>query len=310
MKIFLAGASGLVGSAFVRAAKRQGHHVIGVVGGFAGLIEGVAQQLRLDLTNETATTRATLDAAPDAIVNCAAVSAPEQCEANPVSSRKMNVELPAALARAAQKLSVPLVHLSSEQVFDGRRVAPYAASDPVTPINLYAEQKLESEQAVHAAAPELATTLRVPLLLGNSATGQRGIHERLLAEWSVGKTPRLFVDEFRQPCSAGNLAEVILEICQRRDIRGLWHWAGTDLVSRLELGRRVADHFGLCETRAPLAPVNRAQLPEVARKRQPSLALAMAPLAAQLKTRPQSLSQQLSELTVPPALQSWYRAQR
>ena len=76
-----------------------------------------------------------------------------------------------------------------------------------------------------------------------SASGQRSLHERLLADWAAGKTPRLFVDEYSQPCSAENLAEVLVEICERRDLHGLFHWAGTELLSRYELGVRVRERF-------------------------------------------------------------------
>lgn len=306
MKLFLAGASGLVGSAFARAAARRGHSVTGVIGTFSGEIEGLAQTLRLDLTDEAKTTAAVLDAFPDAIVNCAAISVPEQCEANPALAQTLNVALPQALARAAHHLSARFVHLSSEQVFDGQRAKPYAPGDAVEPINLYARQKIESERAVHAAAPEFAVTLRVPLLTGNSAGGQRSLHERLLADWAAGKTPRLFVDEFRQPCSAENLAEAMVEICERCDLRGIFHWAGTELLSRHALGVRVREHFKLTETQAPIASVTRAEVPEAARKRQPSLALDISALAGKLKTRPQSLAEQLAELKVPAPVRTWY----
>lgn len=308
MNIFLAGASGLVGSAFARAAARRGHRVTGVVGGFAGEIEGLAAKLRIDLTDEAATTAAVLEAFPEAIVNCAAISVPEQCEANPALAQTMNVALPATLARLAHHVSARLVHLSSEQVFDGTSATPYAAGDAVRPINLYARQKIESERAVQAAAPEFAVTLRVPLLTGNSAGGQRSLHERLLADWAAGKTPRLFVDEFRQPCSAENLAEVMVEICERNDLRGVFHWAGTELLSRHALGVRVRERFKLTEQQAPIASVARADVPEAAKKRQPSLALDIAPLVGKLKTRPQSLAEQLAELKVPEPVRAWYCA--
>lgn len=306
MNILLAGASGLVGSAFARAAARRGHRVTGVVGSFAGEIEGLARTLRLDLTDEIATTAAVLEAFPEAIVNCAAISVPEQCEANPAQAQAMNVTLPATLARLAHHVSARFAHLSSEQVFDGLSATPYSAEDPVRPINLYARQKIESERAVHAAAPDFAVTLRVPLLTGNSAAGQRSLHERLLADWAAGKTPRLFVDEFRQPCSAENLAEVLVEICERNDLRGIFHWAGTELLSRHALGVRVRQHFKLTETQAPIASVTRADVPEAAKKRQPALALEIAPLAGKLKTRPQTLAEQLEELKVPAPVRAWY----
>lgn len=223
MTILLAGASGLVGSAFARAATRRGHRVTGLVGSFPGDIEGLHAQRRIDLADDAATTSAVLDVFPQAIVNCAAISVPEQCEKQPAVAQALNVRLPATLARLAHHLSARLVHLSSEQVFDGARATPYRANDPVSPINLYGRQKLESERAVHDAAAGFAVTIRAPLLMGNSAAGRRSLHERLLADWAAGKTATLFIDEFRQPCTAENLAEVIVELCERTDVRGVNH---------------------------------------------------------------------------------------
>ncbi len=306
MKIFLAGASGLVGSAFARAAARRGHRVTGIVGSFAGAIEGLAARHTLDLADPGATTAAVLDLFPDAIVNCAAVSVPEECDRQPALAQALNVTLPVTLARLAHHVSGRFVHLSSEQVFDGTRREPYGPRDAVAPLNLYGRQKLESERGVHAAAPEFAVTLRAPLLMGNSAAGRRSNHERLLAEWAAGRTPKLFTDEFRQPCTAENLAEVMLELCERNDVTGVHHWAGADLLSRHEMGRRIRAHFKLGEAQAPLAEGRRTDNPEVARRRQACLALDVSTLAGRLKTRPQTFAQQLEELHVPPPVRAWY----
>lgn len=306
MNIFLTGASGLVGSVFARAAKRRGHRVIGVVGGYTGELEGLARKLAVDLTNEAATSAAVLDAFPEAIVNCAAVSVPEQCELDPARAQAMNVALPATLARLAHHVSARFIHLSSEQVFDGTKTTPYRADDATTPINLYARQKLESERAVAAAAPGFAITLRAPLLMGDSPGGKRSLHERMLADWAAGKTPRLYTDEFRQPCTADNLAEAMVELCERREVLGLAHWAGTELLSRYELGKRIRERFKLSETQAPLTAVTRAETPDAAKKRQACLALDISPLAAKLKTHPQSVEAQVEGLNVPPPVREWY----
>ena len=306
MTIFVTGASGLVGSAFVRAAVRRGHAVTGTVGTHVGKIEGLVQQRQLDLRDEMAVTAAVLDVFPQAIVNCAAIAAPEQCEADPALAQQLNVALPATLARLAHHVSAKLVHLSSEQVFDGARPAPYLVDDAPAPINLYGRQKHESEWAVHAAAPEFALTLRAPLLLGNSLTGRRSLHERLLADWAAGRTPKLFSDEFRQPCTAENLAEVMVEACERNDLRGVLHWAGAELISRHALGLRIREHFKLTARQAPIDAIARADVPEVARKRQASLALDVAPLAGKLKTQTQTIATQLEELVLPAPVRSWF----
>ncbi len=306
MTILLTGASGLVGSAFARAAKRRGHRVIGLVGAFPGAIDGLAVKHQVDLSNDAATTAAVLDAFPEAIVNCAAVSVPEQCDANPALAQALNVALPTTLARLAHHVSARFVHLSSEQVFDGTRSTPYAATDALSPINLYGRQKIESERAVHAAAADFAVTIRAPLLMGNSVGGRRSNHERLFADWAAGRTPRLFTDEYRQTCTAENLAEVMVELCERQDLRGVFHWAGTELSSRYALGVAIRDHFKLTAAQAPITAVTRAEVPEAARKRQARLALNISPLAGKLKTRPQAMAEQLAELKVPPPCRAWY----
>ncbi|MEX2043723.1 MAG: SDR family oxidoreductase [Opitutus sp.] len=308
MTIFLAGASGLVGSAFAKSAERRGHRVVGVVGAFRGEIDGVAQLLPLDLGNQDATTAAVLDVFPQAIANCAAVSMPDACEADPARAQALNVALPATLARLAHHVSARMIHLSSEQVFDGARGEPFGRSDVPSPINLYGRQKLESERAVHAAAPECAVTLRPPLLTGNSVTGRRSLHERLFFDWMEGRTPRLFTDELRQPCLAENLAEVMVELCERNDLRGVFHWAGVELMSRHEIGVRVREHFKLTEREAPIAATTRSDNPLAARSRPRCLALDSDPLPGLLKTRQQSLEEQLAGLNIPPSCRGWYHS--
>lgn len=309
MTIFVTGVSGLVGFAFARAAKRRGHRVVGVVGSYVGELEGVAKTLRIDLTDEAATTAAVLEAFPDAIVNCAAVSVPEQCDVNPARAEALNVALPARLARLAHHVNARLVHLSSEQVFDGSSDLPYAADERVSPINLYGRQKVASETAVSAMAATLAVTLRAPLLMGNSAAGQRSLHERLFADWAAGRTPALFTDEIRQTCTAENLAEVMVELCERGDVHGVQHWAGAEPISRHALGLRVRERFKLSDEQAPLVAVTRVQKPELAERRQASLKLVIGPLAAQLKTRAQTITEQLEELRVPSPCRGWYFSQ-
>ena len=299
----------MVGSAFARAAKRRGHRVVGVVGSYLGELEGVAKTLRFDLMDEAATTAAVLEVFPDAIVNCAAVSVPEQCDEDPVRAETLNVALPARLARLAHHLHARLVHLSSEQVFDGASDKPYAVDEPVSPINLYGRQKVASETEVSANAGSLAVTLRAPLLMGNSVAGQRSLHERLFADWAAGRTPTLFTDEIRQTCTGENLAEVMLELCERRDVHGVQQWAGAEPISRHALGVRVRERFKLSEQQAPLAAISRAEKPELARRRQASLKLVTGPLAATLKTRAQTVAEQLDELQVPARFRDWYFSQ-
>lgn len=305
MKILLTGASGLVGAAFAEAAKRRGHHVVGVVGRATFAVPGLAEKRSLDLQDAAAVTALALEVFPDAIVNCAAVAEPAACDADPVRAQALNVTLPATLAKLAHHLSARLIHLSSEQVFDGTR-PPYAVGDAPRPVNLYGRQKLESERQVHAAAPDFAVTLRAPLLTGNSLGGARSLHERLLADWAAGKTPRLYRDEVRQPCTAGNLAEAMLELCERRDFNGVFHWAGAETLSRVELAKRIRAHFKLSPEAAPIAEANRADDAAATARRPANLGLDLKPLAGKLKTPIETFDAQLDQLVLPVPVREWY----
>lgn len=304
MKLFVLGSSGLVGGSFAELASRHGHTVTGTVTTFTGAITGVSEKITLDLTDEAAVSATILRAKPDAILNAAAVSEPAKCDDDFALSQKLNVTLPALAARLAQQLGARFIHLSSEQVFAGDR-APYAVTDPVAPINTYARQKVDSEKLVHATAPTLAATVRAPLLMGNSPGGKRSLHERLLADWASGKTPALYTDEFRQTCTAQNLAAALLELTTHPEITGVFHWAGAELLSRLELGIRIRSHFRLPESAAPLKPTDRAANPKAAASRQANLALDLRPLSQLLKTPVETIDQQLAALTVPQHLRAW-----
>lgn len=304
MKILLTGASGLLGSAFAQAAKRRGHHVVGIIGQYSGPLEGPVEKKTLDLTDLNSLEAFALEQFPDAIVNCAAISEPSACELDPKSSRLINVALPEKLALLARHLFATFIHISSEQVFDGTAELYYRDS-PTSPPNEYARQKLDSELRVNELAAEFTTTLRLPLLMGNSLSGTRSLHERLLQSWSEARPTKLFTDEYRQPCLVENAAAVMVELCERSDLKGVYHWAGEKGLSRFEMGQRIAKHFGLPETLVQAA--ERGDDPRFA-NRQARLAFDLTPLASKLKTQPQAFADQLDSLIVPKPIRSWFNS--
>lgn len=299
----MTGASGLVGAEVARQAAGAGHVVVGLVGRWSGAIPGVAETHAVDLADGVAANEWVRRVQPEVVINAAAISEPAACEANPILSQVLNVTFPASLAVAAGAVSARFIHISSEQVFDGAS-APYRIDDPPSPINLYGRQKVESEQLVLSASKN-AAIVRAPLLLGNSLSGRRSVHEKLLEIWSGGGAARFYVDEFRQACTAGNLATALLELAVRPDLSGVFHWAGAQLCSRYELGQRLAARFGVP---LPLViPVRRAETPAVSAKRPANLALDLAPLNQELRLKPQTLGEALEELVAPVHLKEWQR---
>ena len=147
--------------------------------------------------------------------------------------------------------------------------------------------------------------VRIPLLSINSPRGDRSLHEELFRALSENERPTLFIDEFRQPCPTENVADFLVELCDRNDCRGLFHWAGGQRLSRFQIGNQLLDHFGL-----PHLSIDQATLAKNPRfsKRPPDLTFDTSTLQGRLKTRPTSFTDHLDSLIVPKQFRDWYHS--
>ena len=290
MKILLTGSSGLLGHAYALAAVRRGHTVTALYHQNRPIADGLAKTIQLDASEPEELTKIAIELWPDAIVNCAAISNATSVEADAMRAEKINVALPRLLAQLSTHLGARLLHVSTDMVFDGQSEQPYRSTDMPAPTNLYGQTKLMAEREVLEHNPEDPVVLRIPILMGNSPGGRRSLHEKLIAAIQAGKKPKLFCDEMRQPCSASNVAEVLLELTERRDLHGLFHWAGSETLSRFEMGQRILKHFGL-----PLDAIESACRDDDSRPAR--LTFDLNPIVSKLKTRPIDFAAQLDELT-------------
>jgi dTDP-4-dehydrorhamnose reductase len=121
-------------------------------------------------------------------------------------------------------------------VFDGRE-GNYDESAQPNPLSIYAETKVAAEQLVLANPAH--TVVRTSLNGGVSPTGDRAFNEEMRRAWQAGKTLKLFIDEFRCPIPAPVTARAIWELVAQRK-PGLYHLAGSQRLSRWELGQLLA----------------------------------------------------------------------
>ena len=312
MKVLLTGASGLVGHATLLAVLARGHEVLAVGGErLPGLPIGAAAQkkamaIQCDLTDAFALDRLAFDYYPDALINCAAISSQAAVEAQPELAEKLNVALPRRMAQIANHLGAPLLHLSTDFVFDGES-GPYRSTDVPMPRTLYGQLKLMAEKEVLRYGGDTVVVLRITVVNGNSPTGKRSLHEKLLHSLTAGKPVTLFSDELRQPVSAINVADVLTELIERPNLHGLFHWAGPDTLSRYEIGQKILRHFGLPENL--VVPALSADQPDTD-KRPRKLEFILPPLLGKLKAQPTPFEQQLEELIIPAECQEWYQRTR
>ena len=303
MKVLLTGATGLLGNAFAQAATRRGFQVLAVGFQHQPNLPPPHQNFQIDLRKEHALERLVFDHFPDVIVNAAAYSHPQAVSAaEPGMARLLNVALPAKLAQYAHHISARLYHLSSDLVFDGLK-PPYRTTDTPHPLTEYGRLKLEGEQEVLKFGGYESTVLRITAVNGNSPEGNRSIHERLFQRWMKGEKTELYTDEIRQPCLADNVGDLLVELCERPNLHGIFHWAGAEALSAYEMGRRIALHFGL-----PESWTIPCEMPADAEHRRGNLSFVLDPLEGKVKTRPLSFDEQLSQLIVPPPCRQWYQA--
>jgi len=197
------------------------------------------------------------------VINCAAYTAVDRAESEPQEADRINRQGAANVAEAAAAEGCPLLHVSTDYVFDGRKSAPYREDDPVNPLSIYARTKEAGEREVRARH-ERALILRTSWLYGPSGDNFVNIMLRLGRERpSLG----IVADQTGSPTFVGDLADAILEI-GRQVYRnqpppaGTYHYGGAGMVSRYDFARAIFEEAARFGFRPPaLRPISTAEYP-------------------------------------------------
>jgi dTDP-4-dehydrorhamnose reductase len=240
------------------ALAREGGEAIRVVG-----------RPSFDFDHPDTIDRAFAEAAPGLVVNAAAWTAVDAAEAEPEAAFRANRDGPARLARLCAEAGIPLIHISTDYVFDGNKGAPYVETDPTGPTGVYGASKLEGEQAVLASGAR-AIILRTSWVY--SATGRNFVRTML----NLGETRdslRVVADQKGCPTSACELGRIILDIAERltegwrAEYGGVFHSAGdgwTTWHGFAEAIFEAASRYG--RRRPSVAPITTAEFPTPARR--------------------------------------------
>ncbi len=226
MRLIVAGAKGMLGHDVLRAGERAGHELVPV------------DLPELDITDAEAVreffeaTRAELGSL-DGVVNCAAWTDVDGAETERDLAHAVNVTGAGNLARTAAQLGAPLLHISTDYVFDGAaplddagRERPYVESDPTGPRSVYGETKLVGEREVLVASKE-HTVVRTAWLYGVDG---KNFVDTMLRLASEREAVQVVTDQVGSPTWSGHLAPAILGLLER-EVRGLVHLTGAGEVS-------------------------------------------------------------------------------
>lgn len=188
-----------------------------------------------DIISALATCRA------DVIVSAAAYTKVDQAETEPSEAFAVNVGGAGGVARAAAELGVPLIHLSTDYVFDGNKPTPYVESDPTAPQGVYGASKLEGEHAARNEQPD-SVVLRTAWIYSAGGTNFVRTMLRLAGERDeIG----VVADQRGNPTSAEDIARGILAVAVNLlkeddpSLRGVFHMTAAGEASWAEFAEQI-----------------------------------------------------------------------
>lgn len=244
MRILLLGAGGQLGHAVQRVFIR--HEL------------AARSHAELDVVDAAAVAAALDETRPDALLNASAYTAVDLAEDEPEAADRTNREGPRVLAVATARRGIPLLHVSTDYVFDGEQGRPYLESDATHPLGVYGASKLAGEEEVRRANPRhwIARTAWLYGPVGkNFATSIRA---------AALREPKLRVvdDQWGSPTYAPHLAAA-LERLVEGEAYGLHHLANTGVTSRFEFARALLAALG---STTPVEPIPTSAWPTRARR--------------------------------------------
>ena len=185
---------------------------------------------KFDLARPSGLCAAIQERKPSLIVNAAAYTAVDKAEVERDIAWSVNAEAPAMAARAAASLDVPLLHISTDYVFDGTKIGEYSTSDPCLPANAYGASKLEGEVAVRLHSRK-SWILRTSWVFSEHGGNFVKTIVRLAGE---RQELRVVSDQFGRPTYAGDLARLVARIAEDAESRlpyGTYHAVGGAVTS-------------------------------------------------------------------------------
>jgi len=224
----------------------------------------------LDLAGRPDSIVAAIEATqPDVVVSAAAYTQVDKAESNQELAFAVNEGGPAAVARAGAHLGVPVIHLSTDYVFDGVKSAPYLESDPTAPTSVYGASKLAGEQAVRAAYGNSAV-LRTAWVYSPFATN---FVKTMLRLAETRDEVSVVADQHGNTTGALDIADGVLAVAsnlrssQDEGARGIFHMTAAGEATWADVAEAVFEISG--RSGGPTAKVKRissAEYPTAARR--------------------------------------------
>lgn len=256
MKIFITGASGLVGSNCMNYFEFLGYNVLGTHYSFE--TESTIFYDTIDISKNTFDLHAFN---PDVILHCGALTHVDYCENHPEESYEKNVLATKNMLDIAKELGARFVFISTDYVFDGQ-YGPYDESAEPNPLSIYGKHKLEAEKLVQTYDNHII--LRITNVYGDEKRGKNFV-SRIISQAIEAQDLNLILpsDQYATPINAVDVA-MTLNILIDKNQKGIFHIGGTDYMNRVQLALRILSYFP--EANYRLEPLKTIDMQQAAKR--------------------------------------------
>ncbi|OGT52677.1 MAG: dTDP-4-dehydrorhamnose reductase [Gammaproteobacteria bacterium RIFCSPHIGHO2_12_FULL_42_13] len=226
MRIFITGAHGQIGREICELAKS--HHEV-----FA------FTRAQLDINHPDKINQSLSSCTPDVVINAAAYTAVDKAEQAYELAFAINRDGVINLALACKQYQIPLLHISTDYIFDGTKASPYLETDLASPVNIYGQSKWQGEVALREYY-EQHIILRTSWVFGQY--GQNFV-KTILRLAKEKKELRIVTDQVGCPTSAAAIAQTLLDIAQQiqygKKLWGTYHYCSSHPVSWFEFAQEI-----------------------------------------------------------------------
>ncbi len=242
MKIAVIGANGQLGSDICDALEANGDELVKLT------IKDI------DIVDKNSIESAFENLSVDFIINTAAYHNVELCEENQIKAFEVNALGSLNLANLANNIDIPVLHISTDYVFDGEKKAPYIETDRPVPLNVYGNTKLSGEYFISTVAKKYYV-LRVSGIYGTNPCMAKGYNfVDLMIKLSKERDEvRVVDDEFLTPTYTGEIANQIVKMVHTNPKYGLYHVTAEGSCSWYEFAKEI---FKLTESTVKLNRAN------------------------------------------------------
>ena len=236
MRVFVTGVKGQLGYDVMNELEKQG-------------LEGIGVDIdEMDITDADQVNKVIKEAAPDAVIHCAAYTAVDAAEDNEEICRNVNAQGTENIAKVCEELDIKMMYISTDYVFNGQGKRPWEPDDEREPLNVYGQTKYEGELAIEEHVKKFFT-VRIAWVFG--VNGKNFIKTML----NLGKThDHLTVvnDQTGSPTYTYDLARLLVDMIQT-DKYGRYHATNEGLCTWYEFACEIFKQAGMDVSVAPVS---------------------------------------------------------